>query len=63
MLKVITSWEFWVMVGLFVITILLMSSDPLKLNPDGLDGESIWVLIYTIPAIVIWYLIFKKSVK
>lgn len=39
-----------VMVVIFLLTIALATYDPLNLNPDGLDGESILVALYALPA-------------
>lgn len=60
MLKVLTSWEFWVMVALFVATLFVMVQDPLKVNPDGFEGTSAWVGIYFIPTIITWFFLFVK---
>ena len=60
MLNVIKQKEFWIMVALFIGTLVLMITDPFNLNPEGLEGTTVWVALYVIPAIVTWYLIFKK---
>lgn len=63
MLKVLKSKEFWIMVALFIGTLILMVTDVFNLNPEGIEGTSALVALYIIPAIIAWYFLFVKKVK
>jgi len=57
------EWPFWIMVALFVGTLILMLQDPFNLNPEGFEGTSVWVALYFIPTIIAWYFLFVKPTR
>jgi amino acid permease len=48
-----------IMLGLFVLALVLMLTDPLNLNPDGINGEGFLVGLYVIPVALIGFIIYK----
>ena len=47
--------------GAFAACLILAISDPLNLNPDGINGESLTAALYFIPVFgFIIYKVFKK---
>lgn len=59
MLKIFNKGTF-VMIGLFVLTIVLAVIDPLNLNPDGVDEDTLKPAWYGLPALVFWFFYFAK---
>ena len=58
--KILFQWPVLVMILIFIVTTYLMVNDPLKLDPDNI---SLIKLVYAIPGVAAWYLLFFKSVK
>lgn len=58
--KILGSWEFWVMVALFVLTLVLMINDPFGLDPAGEQSTSAIKALYFIPALVAIYWFFVR---
>lgn len=58
--KIFKQWPFWAIVGIFIVTLIIMIQDPLKLNPDGFEGTSAWGALYFIPTILAWLFLFVK---
>lgn len=50
-----------IIAGLFIITTTLMVYDPLGLNKDGLNGESLWAILYAIPAVVVGIIVESEN--
>lgn len=50
--------ETWIMIGLFLLSILLMVKDPFNLNPEGFEGTTVLPALYLIPSLVFWFFYF-----
>lgn len=62
MLKTILNKGTFVMIGLFVLTIVLAVTDPLNLNPGGVSEDTLKPALYGLPALIIWFFYFAKPV-
>jgi len=57
--KVLASWEFWTMVGLFILGYGLMSTiESLATNKDTLLP-----ILGFLPIVAIWYIVFVKPTR
>jgi len=50
----------WIMVALFVGTLVLAINDPFGLDPMGIESTSAIKALYFIPAVIAWLFIFVK---
>ena len=57
--KVLTSWEFWVMVGLFFLGYGLMS----KIESLATNKDTLLPILGFLPIIAIWYVVFVKPTR
>ncbi len=57
--KILGSWEFWVMVALFALSILLMST----IEAIAAYKDTLWPALGIIPVAVIWYIVFVKPTR
>jgi hypothetical protein len=57
--KVLGSWEFWTMVALFALSILLMST----IEAVAVYKDTLWPALGIIPVAVIWYIVFVKPTR
>lgn len=57
--KVIKSWEFWTMVALFILSLILMST--IESLSDKKD--TLLPILGFLPAIAVWYVVFVKPTK
>jgi len=48
---------------IFLITVYVSVTDPLKLNPGGLDGTSAWVALYSVIGFALIYLVYRLDNK
>lgn len=62
--KIFSEWPFWVMVLLFLLTIVLMVNDPFGLDPGGEQSTSaIKGLYFLIPLAAIFWLFVRPTIK
>lgn len=45
--------------ALFAVALLLMTQDPLNLNPEGINGEGWLIILYLLPVILIGFVVYK----
>ena len=57
--KVLGSWEFWVMVGLFALGYGLMS----KIESLATHKDTLLPILGFLPIVAIWYLVFVKPTR
>ena len=57
--KVLGSWEFWVMVGLFALGYGLMS----KIESLATNKDTLLPILGFLPIIAIWYVVFVKPTR
>ena len=62
--KIFNEFPFWVMVGLFLLTVVLMLTDPFRLDPGGEESTSAIKAVYIIPALaaIYWFFI-RPTIK
>lgn len=48
-----------IILGLFLLVTILMVLDPLNLNPNGLNGENLLPIVYVIPSIIGFIIIYR----
>jgi hypothetical protein len=62
--KIFREWPFWVMVGLFILSVILMVQDPLGLDSQGEQSTSaIKVLYFLLPLAAIFWLFVRPTIK
>jgi hypothetical protein len=49
-----------VMCLLFLVTLAIMITDPLNLNPEGFKGTTVLPVLYLLPALIYWFFYFVK---
>lgn len=54
--KILGSWEFWVMVGLFILSFILMST----IESISIYKDTLLPILGFLPAVAIWYILFVK---
>jgi hypothetical protein len=62
--KILREWPFWLMVGLFILTVVLMLNDPFGLDPAGEQSTSVIKVLYFIPALagIYWFFV-RPTIK
>mgnify|MGYP000393833265 FL=1 len=57
--KVLASWEFWTMVGLFFLGYGLMS----KIESLATNKDTLLPILGFLPIVAIWYVVFVKPTR
>ena len=57
--KILGSWEFWVMVALFALSILSMST----IESVAVHKDTLLPVLGFLPVVVIWYVVFVKPTR
>lgn len=57
--KVLASWEFWTMVGLFILGYGLMS----KIESLATYKDTLLPILGFLPIVAIWYIVFVKPTR